>query len=219
MSKLHNGHYIASKLSPYLTMILAKLASIPWESGVSLAHWRKSLNVALEKAKGMRLLSKMCTIHLLEADFNTGTKLFLLNIWWHMLTSMGRSQNLNTHASTLKKLRIFLWNAYTFTIHKYIKSLELSFQMILKVALTAWCCLSAPLLFDGLAFPGKQCAPYLICYRTWDIISKQNMTTPIDIMKAIKRNRSKGGTRQWICWPNVNYYQRHYIVNYSNGTV
>ena len=75
MSKLHNGHYIASTLSPYLTMILAELASIPWEFGVSLARWRHSLNVALEKIQGVRLLSKLRTIHLLEADVNTGTKL------------------------------------------------------------------------------------------------------------------------------------------------
>ena len=75
ISKLHNGHYIASTISPYLTAILAKLATIPWEFGISLQRWQRSLNVALEKMKGIRLLSKLRTIHLLEADFNTGTKL------------------------------------------------------------------------------------------------------------------------------------------------
>ena len=74
-SKLHNGHYIASTLSPFLTSIVAELATFPWEIGVSLSCWRNSLNVALEKSRGVRLLSKLRTIHLLEADFNTGTKL------------------------------------------------------------------------------------------------------------------------------------------------
>ena len=75
MLKFHNGHYISSTLLLYLRMILAELASIPWEFSISLAWWRKSLNVALEKVRGVRLLSKLRTIHLLEADFNTGTKL------------------------------------------------------------------------------------------------------------------------------------------------
>ena len=38
-------------------------------------RWMTSLNVALEKVAGVRLLSKLRTIHLLEADFNTATKL------------------------------------------------------------------------------------------------------------------------------------------------
>ena len=75
MSKLRNGHYIASTISPYLTTIIAELSSIPWTFGISPSRWRRSLNVALEKVQGVRLLSRLRTIHLLEADFNTGTKL------------------------------------------------------------------------------------------------------------------------------------------------
>ena len=83
MSKLHNGHYIAATVSPYLTAILAKLATIPWEFGISLRRWQRSLNVALEKIKGIRLLSKLRTIYLLEANFNTGTKLIFAQQMMH----------------------------------------------------------------------------------------------------------------------------------------
>ena len=75
MSGMHNGHYIAASTSPILCSILSELASLPWEHGVSLDRWRQSLNVALEKKPGVRTLSKLRTIHLLEADFNTGTKM------------------------------------------------------------------------------------------------------------------------------------------------
>ena len=74
MPGIHNGHYIAALTSSILCSIISELASVPWEQGVSLQRWRRSLNVAPEKARGVRLLSKLGTIHLLEADFNTGTK-------------------------------------------------------------------------------------------------------------------------------------------------
>ena len=38
-------------------------------------RWKNSLNVVLEKNAGIRLLASLRTIHLLEADFNTTTKL------------------------------------------------------------------------------------------------------------------------------------------------
>ena len=72
MSKIHNGHYIAATTSIFLATITTTLCSIPWEIGETLKRWRYSLNVALEKKLGIRLLDKLRTIHLLEADYNTG---------------------------------------------------------------------------------------------------------------------------------------------------
>ena len=74
-SGIHNGHYIAASLSIMLSTIIATLSSIPWELGMTYERWKTSLNVALEKVAGVRLLEKLRTIHLLEADFNTATKL------------------------------------------------------------------------------------------------------------------------------------------------
>ena len=76
MSTIHNGHYIASATLHLLCAIIKELAIQPWDYGVSLNRWRRSLNVVLEKVPGVRLLTKLQTIHLHESDFNTGTKLF-----------------------------------------------------------------------------------------------------------------------------------------------
>ena len=75
ISNIHNGHYIAATLSSLVATITATLASIPWEIGTKFERWANSLNVALEKKCGIRLLDSLRTIHLLEADFNTATKL------------------------------------------------------------------------------------------------------------------------------------------------
>ena len=74
ISKMHNGHYIAATTSSLLSTVFSTLSSVPWELGVILRRWTRSLNVALEKKPGVRLLSSLCTIHMLKADFNTSTK-------------------------------------------------------------------------------------------------------------------------------------------------
>lgn len=43
--------------------------------GIPTERWTTSLNVEIEKRSGERRLDKLRTIHLFEADFNTGTKL------------------------------------------------------------------------------------------------------------------------------------------------
>ena len=58
-SKIHNGHYIAASLSVFLSTIIATLSSIPWEIGYAYDRWKLSLNVALEKVAGVRLLKKL----------------------------------------------------------------------------------------------------------------------------------------------------------------
>jgi hypothetical protein len=73
-SGIHNGHYITATQSEYLTNVTTLLCDLPWKIGYSPIRWQQSLNVELEKIPGIRLLSKLRTIHLLEADFNMGTK-------------------------------------------------------------------------------------------------------------------------------------------------
>ena len=75
VSNIHNGHYIAATLSTLLSTITSTLCSIPWELGLTYERWKRLLNVALEKKLGKILLSALWTIHLLEADFNTATKM------------------------------------------------------------------------------------------------------------------------------------------------
>ena len=75
MPFIHNGHYIAATFSAFLSTITSYLGSIPWEIGCTLARWQKSLNIAIEKKLGIQILEELCTIHLLKADYNMGTKL------------------------------------------------------------------------------------------------------------------------------------------------
>lgn len=75
MSGLHNGHYIAAAHDTYLSKLTATLSSLPWQMGVATERWTTSLNVEIEKRSEERRLDKLRTIHLLEADFNTETKL------------------------------------------------------------------------------------------------------------------------------------------------
>ena len=74
MLGIHNGHYVAAAKKIYIGTVTSLLSSIPWEMGFSLERWRNSLKFTLEKLIGVRHLSKVHTIHLLEADYNTGTK-------------------------------------------------------------------------------------------------------------------------------------------------
>ena len=75
MSLIHNGHYIAATFSVFLSTITLHSTNISWEIGCTLSRWQKSLNVAIKNKLGIKLLEKLCTIHLLEADYSTGTKL------------------------------------------------------------------------------------------------------------------------------------------------
>jgi hypothetical protein len=43
-------------------------------SGYSPKRWRKGLTVMLEKKRGVILISKLCAILLMEADFNFANK-------------------------------------------------------------------------------------------------------------------------------------------------
>jgi len=60
--------------NPEILLVNAKLADIPLQTGFSLAHWRKGLNVMLEKVSGNVNMEKLHIILLFEADFNYNNK-------------------------------------------------------------------------------------------------------------------------------------------------
>jgi len=73
-SGIHFGHYIVGTFNSEILLVNAKLADIPLQTGFSLAHWRKGLNVMLEKVSGNVNMEKLHIILLFEADFNYNNK-------------------------------------------------------------------------------------------------------------------------------------------------
>ena len=64
-----------------------------------------SLNVAIEKKVGIRTLEKLRTIHLLEADYNTGTKHIFSNRAMHnalIHKQIPESQYMKRHSSAIE---------------------------------------------------------------------------------------------------------------------
>ena len=113
MSLIHNGHYIASTANASIGMVNSFLSSVPWEMGYTLERWLKSLNVALEKLPGIRHLSRLQKIHLLEADYNTGRKHIFSNCAMYnamVHKQIPESQYMKRHSSAIEAVilkRIF----------------------------------------------------------------------------------------------------------------
>lgn len=76
-SGLHFGHYKAATHSPFLSDIHALLTETSFRAGYPLLRWQHGLQVILEKKPGVRLVSKLRAILLMEADFNFGNKLLI----------------------------------------------------------------------------------------------------------------------------------------------
>jgi hypothetical protein len=73
-SGLHFGHYIAGAHCDYISQFHALRVSLALKKGVALERWSKGLSVMLEKMYGVRLVSKLRAILLMEADFNATNK-------------------------------------------------------------------------------------------------------------------------------------------------
>ncbi len=73
-SGLHFGHYIAGTDCNYILQFHALLVLLALKKGIALERWSNGLLVMLEKMFGMRLVSKLCAILLMEADFNAMNK-------------------------------------------------------------------------------------------------------------------------------------------------
>jgi hypothetical protein len=73
-SSLHFGHYIAGTDCDYISQFHALRVSLALKNGIALERWSKGLSVMLEKTFGVRLVSKLRAILLIEADFNAMNK-------------------------------------------------------------------------------------------------------------------------------------------------
>jgi hypothetical protein len=73
-SGLHFGHYIAGTDCDYISQFHALQVSLALKKGIALERWLNGLSVMLEKMFGVRLVSKLRAILLMEADFNAMNK-------------------------------------------------------------------------------------------------------------------------------------------------
>jgi hypothetical protein len=74
-SGLHFGHYISGADSDLISDLHALKCSIALHHGIALSRWKFGLCVMLEKSPGVRLISKLRAILLMEADFNAANKI------------------------------------------------------------------------------------------------------------------------------------------------
>jgi hypothetical protein len=73
-SGLHFGHYIAGADCDYSSQFHALWVSLALKKSIALEQWATGLSVMLEKMFGVRLVSKLRAILLMEADFNAMNK-------------------------------------------------------------------------------------------------------------------------------------------------
>ncbi len=73
-SGLHFGHYIAGADCDYISQFHALRLLLALKKGVALEQWSNGLSVMLEKTFGVRLVSKLRAILLMEVDFNAMNK-------------------------------------------------------------------------------------------------------------------------------------------------
>ena len=69
-SGLHFGHSIADTDCDYISQLGALQVLLALKKDIALERWSKGLSVMLEKMFGVRLVSKLRAILLMEADFN-----------------------------------------------------------------------------------------------------------------------------------------------------
>lgn len=74
-SGLHFGHYVSGAESVIISQMHSIKTSIALSHGVALNRWQSGLCVMLEKTAGVKLISKLRAILLMEADFNAANKI------------------------------------------------------------------------------------------------------------------------------------------------
>jgi hypothetical protein len=73
-SGLHFGHYIVGADCNHISQFHMLQVSLALKNGIALERWSNGLSVMLEKMFGVHLVSKLCSILLIEADFNAMNK-------------------------------------------------------------------------------------------------------------------------------------------------
>eukprot|EP00804_Cyclotella_cryptica_P024557 CCRYP_020750-RA/>CCRYP_020750-RA protein AED:0.23 eAED:0.02 QI:0/-1/0/1/-1/1/1/0/233 len=74
-SGLHFGHYVSGADSDMISDVHALKMSIALHNGIALTRWKSGLCVMIEKSPGVKLISKLRAILLMEADFNAANKI------------------------------------------------------------------------------------------------------------------------------------------------
>jgi hypothetical protein len=74
ISGLHFGMFKAHLQVPALAALDASMQSVAYSTGYSYTQWKKGLDVQLLKKNKDHRAEKLCTILLLEADFNQNNK-------------------------------------------------------------------------------------------------------------------------------------------------
>jgi len=74
-SGLHFGHYVSGADSDMVSDVHALKTSIALHHGIALTRWKSGLYVMIEKSPGVKLISKLRAILLMEADFNAANKI------------------------------------------------------------------------------------------------------------------------------------------------
>ena len=74
MSVLHFGHYKAGAQSQIISHFHVLKTSLLLCRGMALERWSRGLLVMLEKMFGYSLVTKLCSILLMEAEFNFSKK-------------------------------------------------------------------------------------------------------------------------------------------------
>ena len=75
VSKLHFGHYITGANSDCISDFHALKTSLALVHGIAIGRWSRGLCVMLEKVMGVKLITKLRAILLMEADFNAANKI------------------------------------------------------------------------------------------------------------------------------------------------
>jgi hypothetical protein len=75
ISGKHFGHYIAGTQSDHISHFHALKATLIMKRGIVLDRWARGLSVMLEKMFGCALITKLRSILLMEADFNSTNKM------------------------------------------------------------------------------------------------------------------------------------------------
>jgi hypothetical protein len=74
VSSCHFGPYIAGMTLEHITYLHALVATLVTRRGIIQDRCSKGLSVMLEKIFGCSLITKLCSILLMEADFNATNK-------------------------------------------------------------------------------------------------------------------------------------------------
>ncbi len=74
-SGLHFRYYIIGNQSELISHYHAARVTVTLAHAVQLERWSRGLSIMLEKTLGVTLVSKLCAILLMEADFNATNKI------------------------------------------------------------------------------------------------------------------------------------------------